>query len=80
MNPDEIRQSVRSRYGAIAVGGASLCCTPKAGATSSCCGDAPAPDAEELARRMGYGESDLAAVGDGAISAWVAAIRRPSPR
>lgn len=68
MNPDQIRESVRSRYGAIATGAASLCCTPKpaAGKFSCCGGGAAAPDAEELARRMGYGETDLAAVGDGA--------------
>ncbi len=65
MNRDEIRQSVRSRYGAIAAGTASLCCAPRPAAASSCCGGA-APDEDELARRMGYGEADLAAAGDGA--------------
>lgn len=65
MNPDQIRESVRSRYGAIAAGAASLCCTPKPAAASSCCGGA-APSVDELARRMGYGEADLAAVGGGA--------------
>ncbi len=65
MNPDEIRQSVRSRYGAIAAGTASLCCAPRPAAASTCCGGA-APDEDELARRMGYGEADLAAAGDGA--------------
>ncbi|HTH16062.1 MAG TPA: arsenite methyltransferase [Magnetospirillum sp.] len=67
MNADETRETVRSRYGAIAAGAASLCCTPKPAATSSCCGGGTsAPDEDELARRMGYGEADLAAVGDGA--------------
>lgn len=65
MNPDQIRESVRNRYGAIAAGSASLCCTPKPAAASSCCG-AAAPDVDELARRMGYGAADVAAVGDGA--------------
>jgi arsenite methyltransferase len=63
MTPDQIRDLVRSRYGAIAAGASSSCCTPTA-ATSSCCG--PAPDADTLAKRMGYEESDLAAAGDGA--------------
>jgi len=63
MTPEQIRDLVRSRYGAIAAGAASSCCTPIA-ATSSCCG--PAPDADTLAKRMGYDESDLTSVGDGA--------------
>ncbi len=65
MNPDEIRQSVRSRYGAIAEGTASLCCAPKPAAKTSCCGSS-APSAEDLALRMGYGEAELDAVGNGA--------------
>ncbi|MGE5478276.1 MAG: arsenite methyltransferase [Bacteroidales bacterium] len=65
MTPDQIRDIVRSRYGAIAAGAASLCCTPKPAVPSSCCGTAT-PNAEEMARRMGYGQADLAAVGDGA--------------
>jgi SAM-dependent methyltransferase len=65
MTPDQIRDTVRNRYGAIAAGAAASCGTPKRAATSSCCG-APAPNAEEMARRMGYGEADLAAAGDGA--------------
>lgn len=66
MNPDQIRESVRNRYGAIAAGTASLCCPPKVPATSSCCGDAKAMDVDEMARRMGYGDTDLGAVGEGA--------------
>jgi SAM-dependent methyltransferase len=60
MTPDKIRDLVRNRYGAIAASGASSCCAPK----SSCCGGPP--DALEMARRMGYGEADLRAAGDGA--------------
>lgn len=63
MTPDQIRELVRTRYGAIAAGASSSCCAPAA-TTSCCCG--PAPDVETLAKRMGYGESDLAEVGDGA--------------
>lgn len=63
MNPDQIRESVRDRYGAIAEGTASLCCAPK---KSSCCGDDAAMTAEDMARRMGYDSADLNAVGEGA--------------
>lgn len=65
MNPDQIRDSVRGRYGAIAQGSTSLCCAPKPAATSTCCGSTT-PSVDELARRMGYGEAELAAAGDGA--------------
>jgi SAM-dependent methyltransferase len=64
MTPDQIRELVRTRYGAIASGAASLCCTP-APAAASCCGPA-APDVGDQALRMGYAESDLAQAGDGA--------------
>ncbi|OAN55171.1 arsenite S-adenosylmethyltransferase [Paramagnetospirillum marisnigri] len=63
MTPDQIRDLVRIRYGAIAVGASSSCCAPAA-TTSSCCG--PAPDVDTQAKRMGYGENDLAEAGDGA--------------
>ncbi len=63
MTPEQVRDLVRSRYGAIAEGAASSCCAPKPVAKSPCCGG---PDATELARRMGYDEADLSAVGDGA--------------
>lgn len=62
MTPDDIRASVRSRYGAIAAGTTSLCGAAK----TSCCGGGDSPTVEDMARRMGYGEGDLAAVGDGA--------------
>lgn len=66
MNADEIRANVRDRYGAVAQGAASACCTPPASAKSSCCGSALTPNADEMARRMGYGDEELKAVGDGA--------------
>lgn len=69
MNPDQIRANVRDRYGAIAEGTGTLCCSPATPAQSSCCGGgtppgAP-PSAEQLARRMGYAQSDLEHAGDG---------------
>ncbi|HYD31673.1 MAG TPA: arsenite methyltransferase [Azospirillaceae bacterium] len=66
MNPDQIRELVRNRYGAIADGTGSLCCPPKPTVASSCCGGDTAPGVNELARRMGYGADELAAVGEGA--------------
>jgi len=66
MNPEQIREDVRARYGAIAAGTATLCCSPTPAAQPSCCGGDTGPDIDELARRMGYGAEDLAAVGDGA--------------
>lgn len=62
MNAEQIREMVRNRYGAIADGAASPCCAAK----SSCCGSGPEPDIDTLARRMGYDQADLAAVGAGA--------------
>ncbi|HLO79115.1 MAG TPA: arsenite methyltransferase [Magnetospirillum sp.] len=68
MNADHIRENVRNRYGAIAQGAASSCCVPapKAKTKTSCCGGGDGPDIDELARRMGYGDADLNAAGDGA--------------
>ncbi len=67
MNADQIRESVRIRYGALAEGAGASCCAPGGAAKPSCCGDASSgPDAEELARRMGYGAADLSAAGQGA--------------
>jgi SAM-dependent methyltransferase len=61
MTPEQTRDLVRSRYGAIAAGTASSCCAPKPQAASSCCGS---PDAAEMARRMGYDEADLDGLGN----------------
>lgn len=68
MNPEQIKEIVRNRYGAIAQGAASSCCTPtpKALGPSSCCGNTTERDVDELARRMGYADADLNAAGDGA--------------
>lgn len=64
MKPEQIRESVRARYGAVATGTQSACCTPKPQAMSACCGT-QSPSVEDMARRMGYGESDIAAAGAG---------------
>lgn len=79
MNDTDIKDLVRSRYGAIATTApapaATGCCAP-APAASSCCAPAPAassccdPASSDLARekalRMGYTDDDLAIVADGA--------------
>ncbi len=67
MNAHQIRDAVRTHYGAIAAGMGSSCCEPKSAVTSSCCGGASnLPDVGEKALRMGYDETDLATVGCGA--------------
>ncbi|CAA7622059.1 Arsenical resistance operon trans-acting repressor ArsD (modular protein) [Magnetospirillum sp. LM-5] len=53
MNENDQRALVRDRYGAIAAGASA----------PSCCGT---PKADDMARRMGYGEAELALVPDGA--------------
>ncbi len=58
-DPDRIVDTVRERYGRIATGQESGCC---GGATGSTCGD-PAADA---AAAIGYRDSDLEAVPEGA--------------
>src|SRR5437899_5025499 len=58
-DPDRIVDKVRERYGRIATGRESGCC---GGATGSTCGD-PAADA---AAAIGYRDSDLEAVPEGA--------------
>jgi SAM-dependent methyltransferase len=63
VNPDQLRDLIRNRYGAIAAGTGSSCCIPKPPQPASCCGS---PDAADMARMMGYDESALAAAGDGA--------------
>lgn len=66
MNADQIRANVRDRYGAVAQGTASPCCAAPTPAQSSCSGGSAEPDVGELAQRMGYGEDEINAVGDGA--------------
>jgi len=59
----DVRDKVREGYGRIAVGGGGCCGPKKAAGGGSCCG-ASRPD--ELAKRLGYSEGDLAALPDGA--------------
>lgn len=63
MDESQIKQMVRARYGSIATAAAAeaACCAP---AASSCCG--PTTASRDKALRMGYSESDLALVADGA--------------
>jgi SAM-dependent methyltransferase len=64
MDEAQIREMVRARYGSIASSNASdSCCGP---AASSCCGPAPASPSEDKSLRMGYSETDLASVPEGA--------------
>jgi SAM-dependent methyltransferase len=63
MEPVEIKELVRARYGGIAAG--SVPAAP-AQSPSCCCAGATAPDVDEKAREMGYSAEELAAVPDGA--------------
>jgi SAM-dependent methyltransferase len=56
---DQVRATVRSRYGSIPASGSS-CCGP---ATSGCCGSSAPPDA--IAHELGYSEQDTAGVPQG---------------
>jgi SAM-dependent methyltransferase len=62
MNPADIKEMVRARYGNIAdASGAADCCAPAV----SCCGPSTA-STDEKSRQMGYSEAELAAVPEGA--------------
>ena len=64
MDEAQIKEMVRARYGSIASSNASdSCCGP---AASSCCGPAPATPSEDKSLRMGYSETDLISVPEGA--------------
>src|SRR5579862_5682024 len=60
MDPVEIKEMVRARYGSIAAG------TGAVSSTTSCCGTANAPSADSKSRQMGYAADQLAAVPEGA--------------
>ncbi len=62
MDEAEIKEMVRARYGSIAAAAGT------SGAAASCCGPAPAAEAQfdDKARRMGYSAAELASVPDGA--------------
>jgi SAM-dependent methyltransferase len=62
---DDIRAAVRETYSAIALSDTGGCCAPGDTSASSCC----APEAELVqigSLQLGYSESDLSAVPDGA--------------
>ena len=65
MDKNAVKDLVRNSYGAIAAsGGNSGCCAPSA---STCCGpSSPTPSVEDMARRMGYSDEQLAMTPDGA--------------
>src|SRR5271157_823440 len=63
MDTAEIKEMVRARYGDIAAGTVSECCTPVA---SSCRDAAAAPAVNDRARDMGYSAEQLASVPEGA--------------
>ncbi len=56
---EEIRETVRARYGEIADTSGTCC-------TGTSCGGSPANDPVELSRRIGYTDDDLAAAPEGA--------------
>jgi SAM-dependent methyltransferase len=63
MDDAQIKEMVRTRYGDIAAANEASCCVP---ATSSCCGPEGAATSHDKARRMGYSDTELTAVPDGA--------------
>jgi arsenite methyltransferase len=63
IEPGEIKEMVRARYGGIAARADASCCAP---ASTSCCDTSAAPAFHEKARDMGYSAEELAAVPDGA--------------
>jgi SAM-dependent methyltransferase len=62
MDQHDLKEMVRARYGGIAedASGAESCCAPAA----SCCGPVTGPDSKS--RQMGYSDTELAAVPEGA--------------
>ena len=59
MEKDEIRREVRDRYAEVAKKGSSCC-----GPDLSCCGSASSADS--IGKAIGYGESELRSVPEGA--------------
>lgn len=58
-NPDDVREVVREKYGAIAQSGGQSCC-------GSSCGCASAPDGDAVLAAIGYSDAEAAAVPEGA--------------
>jgi arsenite methyltransferase len=59
MKTDEVKRAVREGYAKVAIGAGSCC-----GPASSCCGGAPT--AEDVSRRVGYSDEEMAATPEGA--------------
>jgi arsenite methyltransferase len=59
MKTDEVKRAVREGYAKVAKGTGSCC-----GPASSCCGGAPT--AEDVSRRVGYSDEEMAAAPEGA--------------
>jgi arsenite methyltransferase len=62
MDAPDIKTMVRARYGAVATARASGCCEPAA----SCCAPSTRDGAADKARRMGYSDTELSAIPEGA--------------
>jgi arsenite methyltransferase len=61
MEVDELKEMVRARYGGIAAGTLSDCCSGP-----TCCDPSTPSDANSKSREMGYSADELAAVPEGA--------------
>jgi SAM-dependent methyltransferase len=62
MDASDIKTMVRTRYGSIASAASADCCAP----ATSCCAPSTSADVQDKARQMGYSDTELAAVPDGA--------------
>jgi arsenite methyltransferase len=62
MDDAQIKEMVRARYGGIAELTEDTCCAP----ARSCCGDTAPGTPTDKSRQMGYSDTELAAVPDGA--------------
>ena len=62
MDDAQIKEMVRARYGGIAELTEDACCAP----ASSCCGNTAPGTPTDKSRQMGYSDTELAAVPDGA--------------
>jgi arsenite methyltransferase len=64
MDEQAVKEMVRARYGGIAEAADNgACCGP---AVSSCCGDVAPATSTDKSRQMGYSDTELAAVPEGA--------------
>ena len=59
---EKLRQAIRTRYGEIAEADTAGCGC----ASSSCCGSAKSPTAEDISLRLGYSREDVSSAPDGA--------------